>query len=54
MEAEYMAASEAAREAVWLRNIMMDLDVIPGLPKIIIVFWDTKWCSSKLEGTTSP
>ncbi|XP_074559802.1 putative mitochondrial protein AtMg00860, partial [Curcuma longa] len=30
MEAEYVAASEAAKEAVWLRNFMMDLDVIPG------------------------
>ena len=33
MEAEYVAASEAAKEAVWLRNFLMDLDVIPGLPK---------------------
>ena len=30
MEAEYVAASEAAKEAVWLRNFLMNLDVIPG------------------------
>ena len=40
MEVEYVAASEAAKEAVWLRNFLMDLDVIPGLPKIIIIYCD--------------
>ena len=40
MEAEYVAASEAAKEAVWLRNFLMDLDVIPGLPKIITIYCD--------------
>ena len=29
MEAEYIAASEAAKEAVWLNNFLMDLEVIP-------------------------
>ena len=40
MEAEYVAASEAAKEVVWLRNFLMDLDVIPGLPKIITIYYD--------------
>ena len=40
MEDEYVAASEAAKEAVWLRNFLMDLDVIPGLPKIITIYCD--------------
>ena len=40
MEAEYVAASEAAKEVVWLRNFLMDLDVIPGLPKIITIYCD--------------
>ena len=29
MEAEYIAASEAAKEAVWLKNFLMDLEVVP-------------------------
>ena len=33
IEAEYVAASEAATEVIWLRNFMMDLDMIFGLPK---------------------
>ena len=28
MEAEYIAASEAAMEAVWLRNFLMDMGVV--------------------------
>ena len=29
MEAEYIVASEAAKEAVWLKNFLMDLKVVP-------------------------
>ena len=40
MEAEYIAASEAAKEAVWLRNFLVDLEVIPSLPRVITVYCD--------------
>lgn len=40
MEAEYVAASEAAKEAVWLRNFLLDLDVVPNLPKAITLYCD--------------
>ena len=29
-EAEYIAASEAAKEAVWMRNFLIDLGVVQG------------------------
>ena len=28
-EAEYIAASEAAKEGVWIRNFLIELDVLP-------------------------
>ncbi|XP_074376969.1 secreted RxLR effector protein 161-like [Apium graveolens] len=32
MKAEYVAASEAAKEAVWFQNFLPDSDVVPNLP----------------------
>ena len=31
MEAEYIAASEAAKEAVWLKNFLAELEVVPKM-----------------------
>ena len=31
MEAKYVAASEATKEAVWLRNFLMNLRVVPAV-----------------------
>ena len=40
MEAEYVAASEAAKEAVWLRNFLMDLEVVPGAQQPMTLYCD--------------
>ena len=40
MEAEYIAASEAAKEAVWLKYFLGDLEVVPGLDKPITLYCD--------------
>ena len=40
MEAEYVAACEAAKEAVWLKNFLVELDVVRGLPKSITLYCD--------------
>ena len=37
MEAEYVAASEAAKEAIWFRNFLLDLDIVPNLPRQITI-----------------
>ena len=40
MEAEYIAASEAAKEVVWLKNFLMDLGVVPSTQSDIILYCD--------------
>ena len=40
MEAEYIAASEAAKEGVWIRNFLIDLGVVPGSSSPLDVYCD--------------
>ena len=40
MEAEYVAACEAAKEAVWLCQILIDLEVFPSANKQITIYCD--------------
>lgn len=40
IEAEYIAASEAAKEAVWMRNFLMDLGVIQGSSNPLDMYCD--------------
>ena len=40
MEAKYIAASEAAKEAVWLKNFLMDLEVVPTTQLAITLYCD--------------
>ncbi|KAK0592998.1 hypothetical protein LWI29_028837 [Acer saccharum] len=40
MEAEYVAACEAAKEAVWLRQFLIDLEVVPNANKQITIYCD--------------
>ncbi|KAJ9551775.1 hypothetical protein OSB04_015820 [Centaurea solstitialis] len=39
-EAEYIAASDAAKEAVWLRNFLLDLRVVASISRPIDIFCD--------------
>ena len=40
MEAEYVAACEAAKEATWLRKFLTDLEVVPDMDKPIKLYCD--------------
>ncbi|KAL0378758.1 UNVERIFIED_CONTAM: Retrovirus-related Pol polyprotein from transposon TNT 1-94 [Sesamum radiatum] len=39
MEAEYIAASEAAKEAVWMKNYIQELGVVPSIFEPIVIFF---------------
>ena len=39
-EAEYIAASEAAKEGVWIRNFLVDLGVVPGSSNPLDMYCD--------------
>ena len=39
-EAEYIAASDAAKEAVWIRKFVAELGVIPSIKSAIPLFCD--------------
>ena len=40
MEAKYVAAYEVVKEAVWLRNFLMDLQVIPKTQELMTICCD--------------
>ena len=40
MEAEYIASSEVAKEAVWLKNFLLDLGVAPSAQSAITLYYD--------------
>ena len=40
MEAEHIAASEAAKEAVWLKNYLSDIEVVSNMDKPITLYCD--------------
>jgi len=51
MEAEYVAASDASKEAVWLRKFLMDLEVVPGVDKPLRLYCDN---SAAIANTKEP
>ena len=40
MEAEYIATSEEAKEALWLKNFLIDLGVMPSTQSAITLYCD--------------
>ena len=49
MEAEYVAASEASKEAVWLRKFLTELGVVPHMEKPIILYCDNSGAVSQCK-----
>ena len=49
MEAEYMAACEATKEAVWLRKFLRDLEVVPDADRPLALYCDNSGAVAKLK-----
>ena len=49
MEAEYVAASEASKEAVWLRKFLTELGVVPNMDKPIVLYCDNSGAVSQCK-----
>ena len=51
MEAEYIAASEAAKEAVWLKNFLAELEVVPKMNEPVKLHCDN---TGAIENSKEP
>ena len=47
MEAEYIAACEEAKEAVWLKKFFTGLEVVPNMDKPIVLYCDNSGAVAK-------
>ncbi|KAL0434600.1 UNVERIFIED_CONTAM: Retrovirus-related Pol polyprotein from transposon RE2 [Sesamum radiatum] len=49
MEAEYIAASEAAKEAVWMKNYIQELSVVPSIAELVLIFCDNNGAIAQVK-----
>ncbi|KAA3477952.1 gag/pol protein [Gossypium australe] len=49
MEVEYVAASEATKEAIWIRKFLTELEVIPSMEKAITLYCDNNVAIANTE-----
>ncbi|KAL0389071.1 UNVERIFIED_CONTAM: Retrovirus-related Pol polyprotein from transposon TNT 1-94 [Sesamum calycinum] len=40
IEFEYIAASEAAKEAIWMKNYIQELGVVPSIAEPVVIFYN--------------
>ncbi|KAL0449029.1 UNVERIFIED_CONTAM: putative transposon Ty5-1 protein [Sesamum latifolium] len=40
IEAEYIVASKAAKEAIWMKNYIQELGVVPSITESVVIFYD--------------
>ncbi|KAJ9547541.1 hypothetical protein OSB04_020084 [Centaurea solstitialis] len=53
-EVEYIAASDAAKEAVWLRNFLLDLRVVASVSRPIDIFCDNSGAVAQAKEPVGP
>jgi hypothetical protein len=53
MEAEYIAASEAAKEVDWIRNFVSELGVVPSMSSTMDLYCDNSGAIAQAKETRS-
>ena len=53
IEAEYIAASDAVKEAVWIKNFIFRLGVVPSITNPVDVYYDNNGAIAKAKEPTS-
>ena len=52
-EAEYIAALDAAKEAVWIKNLVFRLGVVPSITNPVDIYYDNNGAIAQDKGTRS-
>jgi hypothetical protein len=52
-EAEYIAASEVAKEGVWIKKFMIELGVVPSVQGPMEIYSDTNGAIAQAKEPTS-
>jgi hypothetical protein len=50
MEAEYIATSEVAKEAVWIRKFVSDLGIVPNVSSPMGFYYDNSGTIAPAKG----
>ncbi|KAK4390382.1 hypothetical protein Sango_2101500 [Sesamum angolense] len=53
-EAKYIAASEAANDAVWMQNEIQELGVVPSTVELVLIFYDNDGVIAQAKEPRSP
>ncbi|KAL0445827.1 UNVERIFIED_CONTAM: hypothetical protein Slati_1710600 [Sesamum latifolium] len=53
MKVEYIAASEAAKAAVWMKNYIQELGVVPSIAEPVVIFCDNNGAIAQAKKSRS-
>ncbi|KAL0285079.1 UNVERIFIED_CONTAM: Retrovirus-related Pol polyprotein from transposon TNT 1-94 [Sesamum angustifolium] len=53
MEVEYIVATEAAKEAVWMKNYIQRVGVVPSIAEPVVIFCDNNGATMQAKELSS-
>ena len=49
IEAEYIAASDAAKEAIWIKKFIIELDIVPSITEPMNLYCDNNGAIARVK-----